>query len=75
MLLPQCNTALSIGGALGVCLGCYAYPSILSILSSDRKCSVSNVLSGIFAVFGIVISVIATYTSIVDAINAFKNNL
>lgn len=73
MFLPQCNTALSIGGALGVCLGCYAYPSILNILSSEKKCSISNVLCGIFAAFGIVLSAISTYTSIVDAINAFKN--
>lgn len=75
MLLPQCNTALAIGGALGVCLGCYAYPSILSILSSKKKCSVSNIPCGIFAAFGICLSAIATYTSIVDAINAFKTNL
>lgn len=75
MFLPQCNIALSIGGALGVCLGCYAYPSILNILSSERKFTVSNVLCWLFATFGIVISVIATYTSIVDAIDAFKDNL
>lgn len=74
MFLPQCNTALSIGGALGVCLGCYAYPSILNILASDRKWTISNVLSGVFAAFGITLSAIATYTSIVDAIIAFKNN-
>ncbi|KAK8895456.1 hypothetical protein M9Y10_023920 [Tritrichomonas musculus] len=49
MFLPQCKPAMTIGGALGGCLGCFAFPSILNILASDRKWSVSNVLSGLFA--------------------------
>ncbi|KAK8835623.1 hypothetical protein M9Y10_042336 [Tritrichomonas musculus] len=74
MFLPQCKPAMTIGGALGGCLGCYTYPSILNILSSERKWTVSNVLSGLFAIFGTIIAVISTYTSVVDAINAFKTD-
>lgn len=72
MFLPQCKPAITIGGALGGCLGCYTYPSILNILASDRKCTLSNVFCGLFAFFGVVIAAISTYTSVIDAINAFK---
>ncbi|OHS98466.1 Transmembrane amino acid transporter protein [Tritrichomonas foetus] len=74
MFLPQVKPAISIGGALGGCLACYTFPSICWIIASEKKISDPvNILCVIFAIVGIIFAVIATYQSIVDAIDAFKS--
>ncbi|OHT01207.1 Transmembrane amino acid transporter protein [Tritrichomonas foetus] len=73
MFLPQAKPAIAVGGALGGCLACFTYPSILWVLSSGKKWTErTNVLSIIFAIVGLVFAIVATYQAVVDAIKAFK---
>ena len=73
MFLPQVKPAISVGGALGGCLASFGFPPILWIMSSGKKLTErTNILCAIFATFGIFMAAIATYQSVVDAINAFK---
>lgn len=76
MFLPSVKPALSIGGALGGCLVDFVFPCILylKLHYGERPLYYwKNVLLIIFAIFGVVAAVIATYQAIVDAIDAFSS--
>ncbi|KAK8836317.1 hypothetical protein M9Y10_039652 [Tritrichomonas musculus] len=75
MFLPSAKPALSIGGALGGCLVDFAFPALEYIMYYKNDLGWRNykiILSLLFFIFGIVCCVIATYQSIVDAIDAFS---
>lgn len=74
MFLPSAKPALSIGGAVGGSLVDFCYPTILYVLYYKGKRKLTHykmILCIIFAIFGLVAGVIATYQSVVDAIDAF----
>lgn len=73
MVLPKVRPALEIGGAFGGCLTNFFFPAALWFRQSGRKWYYwSNLLMLIFAGFGVISSIIATYQAIVDAIKTFK---
>lgn len=74
IFLPRAGPALSIGGAFGGCLVDFFFPAIMwFVLSKKRWYHWQNILCLLFALFGIVSCVIATYQAIVDAIDAFTS--
>ena len=73
MFLAEAKPALSVGGSLGGCLAQFCFPPWMWIKNSDKNLTHwSNILCIIFIVFGVIVGIISTYQSIVDAINAFK---
>jgi amino acid permease len=73
MFLPDMKPALEIGGAIGGCLGSFSFPAVLWVIHSDKpKKHWTNVLSIIFAVWGGITAILATYYAVIDAIHAFK---
>lgn len=73
MFLANAKPALSIGGAMGGCMADFFFPAIMWIKNSEYPIRHwQNILCIIFAIFGLVTTVIATYQAVVDAINSFK---
>lgn len=73
MFMKEAKPILAIGGALGGCIVDFVFPAILAIKNSERKLShYKNVLCILFAIFGIVVGILATYQAVIDAINSFK---
>lgn len=73
IFLPNARPALSIGGAFGGCLVDFFFPALMWVVISKKKWfHWQNILCIIFAIFGLVCCVIATYQAIVDAINEYK---
>ena len=74
IFLPRAGPALSIGGAFGGCLVDFFFPAIMWFkMSKKRWVHWQNILCLLFALFGIVSCVIATYQAIIDAIDAFTS--
>lgn len=74
IFLPRAGPALSIGGAFGGCLVDFFFPAIMWFKLSKKKWHHwQNILCLLFALFGIVSCVIATYQAVVDAIDAFSS--
>ncbi|OHT12832.1 Transmembrane amino acid transporter protein [Tritrichomonas foetus] len=73
LFLPNVRPALSIGGAFGGCLCNFIFPPMIWFrLSKEKWYHWSNILCLIFAGFGVLSIVIATYQSVVDAIHEFQ---
>ena len=75
MFLPNVRFVMSIGGSLGGGLSNFVFPPIFWIkLSKKPLYEWKNILCLLMSGFGIAASAIATYESVVDAINQFKNS-
>ena len=73
MFLSKAKPVLSVGGALGGCLANFMFPAIMYVVNSKEKWSSwRNILSIIFAVFGLVAGVICTYEAVLSVIKAFS---
>ena len=73
MFLANAKPALSIGGAMGGCMADFFFPALMWIKNSEYPLRHwQNILCIIFAIFGLVTTVIATYQAVVDAISSFK---
>lgn len=73
LFMPDVRPILSIGGALGGGISIYIIPPLIYIKMIIRKwCSFKSILCILFSTFGVLVSVISTYQSIVDAIESFK---
>lgn len=73
MFLANAKPALSIGGAMGGCMADFFFPAIMWIKNSKNGWGHwENVLCIIFAIFGLVTTVISVYQAILDAIDSFK---
>ena len=73
MFLANAKPALSIGGAMGGCMADFFVPSIMWIKNSKYGLTHwQNILCIIFAIFGLVTTVISVYQAILDAIESFK---
>jgi amino acid permease len=71
--LPDASPVLGVGGALGGCIVDFFYPALIWVMVSKRPWTYwKNLLSILFTIVGIVLGVICTYQSIVDAVNSFK---
>ena len=69
IFLPNIRPALSIGGALGGCLSCFVYPSLLWLKSSEESLYHWYNIGCIFIIiFGIISTIISTYVSIIDSL-------
>lgn len=73
MFLANVKPALSIGGALGGCIVDFVMPSLMWITYNKELVwyHPKKLLLWLFAAFGAVAAVIATYTAVVDAIKTF----
>ena len=68
IFLPNIRPALSIGGALGGCLSCFVYPSLLWLKSSEKSFFHWENIGSIFLlIFGIISTIISTYIAIIDS--------
>lgn len=73
IFLPRAGPALSIGGAFGGCLVDFFFPALMwFVISKKRWFHWQNLLCLLFAAFGLVSCVIATYQAVLDAIDAFS---
>lgn len=73
IFLAEVKPALLVGGALGGCLAQFTFPSWMWIKHSDKSWGHwSIILCIIFAIFGMVTGVCATYQAVVDAIASFS---
>lgn len=74
MFLPKVKPAIAIGGAFGGCIVDFAFPGLLWIKATTHSIwKWDNILCIILVVFGIIVAILSTYYSILDAIDAFKN--
>jgi len=74
IFLSSAKPALSVGGAIGGCLANFTYPALMWVVhSKENWFSMKNLLSIVFAIFGIVTGVIATYQAVQDAIKSFSS--
>ena len=73
MFMKEAKPVLAIGGALGGCIVDFVFPAVLAIKNSERsKAHYKNILCMVFAGFGIIVGILATYQAVIDAINSFK---
>jgi len=73
MLLPNIRPALSVGGSVGGALDSFVFPPLIWVVLSKRpKTAPRNVLMILYTIFGLAISCICIYQSIVDAIDEFS---
>ena len=73
MFLSTAKPILGIGGAVGGCLANFTYPAVMFLKTSERKLTDwRNILTILFAVFGVVAGVLATYQAVIEAIKAFS---
>ena len=74
MILPQVRPAFEIGGAFGGCLSNFFFPPLLYWKQLGKKwyhpMSIGLIL---FALWGFVAMVVATWEAVLDAIESFKN--
>ena len=75
MFLPNARPALSIGGALGGGITNFVLPPLIwiKIYQTEKKDPITWVMIAFF-IFGICASAIATFESILDAINSFSGS-
>lgn len=74
IFLPNVRPALAIGGALGGGVTNFCLPPLMYVFVYNKKMNQPITwLMIAFSVIGTVLCAIATYMSVIDAINAFKN--
>jgi amino acid permease len=72
MVLPNIRPALSVGGSVGGALDSFVFPPLIWVVLSKRpKTAPRNVLMILYTIFGITITCICIYQSVVDAIDEF----
>lgn len=75
MALPKVRPAMEVGGAFGGCLTNFFFPPFLWLKQSEKPVyHITNILCIVFSLFGIISAIIATYQSIIDALEALKEN-
>ena len=73
VFIPNVRPILSIGGALGAGVSCFVLPPLMWLLNNQSKWyHFNNLVCILFFVIGTAASGIATYESIIDAINSFQ---
>lgn len=75
MFLPNVKPAIAIGGAFGGCMVDFTFPGLLWVKASKNGwLKWDNILCVILVIFGIIVAVLSTYYSVLDAIASFKGN-
>lgn len=73
VVFENANPVLGVGGALGGCVSNFIYPAIMHlVLYKPAKNTADFWLAVSLAVFGVISAIIATVTSIIDAIHTFQ---
>ena len=74
MILPEVRPAFEIGGAFGGCLSNFFFPPLLYWKQLGRKWyHPSSIGLILFALWGFVAMIVATWEAVLDAIESFKN--
>ena len=72
MFLSSAKPILSIGGAIGGCCANFMFPAIMFFLTSKQRWfHWKNLLTILFAIFGLVAGILSTYQAVVTAIDSF----
>lgn len=73
MILPDITPVLEVGGALGGCIGSFAFPALMWVVNSERpKTYWKNVLAIVLVVYGCASGILSTYYAVLDAIDSLK---
>jgi len=73
IFFPDIRSILGVGGSIGGCLVGFVFPSLCRIVTRNTSLStLTNVGHICFIVFGIIMSIICTYSSVKDAISSMK---
>ena len=74
LFLPKVRPAIAIGGAIGGGISNFIFPSLAMLNFPDNSHTIiEKIALYLYLIFGIFATVLATYQSIVDAIEIFKN--
>lgn len=70
MFLPEIRPVFEVGGAFGGCLSNFFVPPLLYIILHKKNgWSFTNILMGLFSLFGLISAGIATYQAVIDAMD------